>query len=133
MSAAPPARVARIREEYERTGSGTAAVAMGLERIGRMVTATAVLISIAFLAFLVSGITFVKAYGIGLPLAVLVDATVIRGALLPAAIRLGGQAMRWTQAPRVDCTRASASANRGSPPRRPLRPTPHSWPPDKWG
>jgi RND superfamily putative drug exporter len=91
--------LARIREEYERTGSGTAAVAMGLERIGRMVTAAAVLISIVFLAFLVSGITFVKAYGVGLPLAVLMDATIIRGALLPAAMRLGGQAMWWAPGP----------------------------------
>ncbi|QNP74062.1 MMPL family transporter [Streptomyces roseirectus] len=91
--------LARIREEYERTGSPTAAVAMGLERVGRMVTAAAVLISVVFLAFLVSGITFVKAYGVGLPLAVLMDATLIRGALLPAAMRLGGRATWWAPAP----------------------------------
>ncbi|MFI8392887.1 MMPL family transporter [Streptomyces sp. NPDC085540] len=91
--------LARIREEYERTGSGTAAVAMGLERVGRMVTAAAVLISIIFLAFLVSDVTYVKAYGIGLPLAVLMDATIIRGALLPAAMRLGGRAMWWAPEP----------------------------------
>ncbi|HEY9369131.1 MMPL family transporter [Streptomyces sp.] len=91
--------LSRIREEYERTGSETAAVAMGLERIGRMVTAAAVLISIVFLAFLVSDITFVKAYGVGLPLAVLMDATVVRGALLPAAMRLGGKAMWWAPGP----------------------------------
>ncbi|WP_062214509.1 MMPL family transporter [Streptomyces sp. NBRC 109706] len=87
--------LARIREEYERTGSGTTAVAVGLERVGRMVTAAAVLISVVFMAFLVSDITFVKAYGVGLPLAVLMDATIIRGALLPAAMRLGGDAMWW--------------------------------------
>ncbi|MGA5301842.1 MMPL family transporter [Nucisporomicrobium flavum] len=91
--------LSRIREEYERTGSPTAAVAIGLERIGRMVTAAAVLISIVFLAFTVSGITYIKAYGIGLPLAVLVDATLIRGALLPALMRLGGRATWWAPGP----------------------------------
>ncbi|GGQ13990.1 MMPL family transporter [Streptomyces roseolilacinus] len=91
--------LARIREEYARTGSGTEAVAQGLEKIGRMVTAAAVLISIVFLAFTVSGISYVKAYGIGLPLAVLMDATLIRGALLPALMRLGGRATWWAPEP----------------------------------
>ncbi|MFJ9365692.1 MMPL family transporter [Nocardia sp. NPDC101769] len=85
--------LARIREEYENTGDATASVAIGLERIGRIVTAAAVLISIVFLGFLASDITFMKAFGIGLPLAVLADATVVRGFLLPATLRLGG---RWT-------------------------------------
>lgn len=85
--------LARIREEYERTGDSATAVAVGLERIGRIVTAAAVLISVVFLGFLVSDITFMKAFGIGLPLAVLADATLSRGFLLPAAMRLGG---RWT-------------------------------------
>ncbi|REE96783.1 RND superfamily putative drug exporter [Thermomonospora umbrina] len=91
--------LARIREEYEHTGSGTAAVALGLERIGRIVTAAAILISIVFLAFLVSGITFMKAFGVGLPLAVLMDATLVRGALLPAAMRLAGRATWWAPGP----------------------------------
>ncbi|MFC6885545.1 MMPL family transporter [Actinomadura yumaensis] len=91
--------LARIREEYELTGDGTRAVAMGLERVGRIVSAAAVLMAIVFLAFLVSGMTFMKAFGIGLPLAVLMDATLIRGALLPAAMRLGGRATWWAPGP----------------------------------
>ncbi|MFI6081598.1 MMPL family transporter [Streptomyces sp. NPDC051217] len=91
--------LARIREEYEITGDGNAAVARGLERIGRIVTAAAVLISVVFLAFAVSDITLSKAYGIGLPLAVLMDATLIRGLLLPALMRLGGRATWWAPAP----------------------------------
>ncbi|WP_329032769.1 MMPL family transporter [Streptomyces sp. NBC_01725] len=91
--------LARIREEYEITGDGSAAVARGLERIGRIVTAAAVLISVVFLAFAVSDITLSKAYGIGLPLAVLMDATLIRGLLLPALMRLGGRATWWAPAP----------------------------------
>ncbi|WP_433337909.1 MMPL family transporter [Spirillospora sp. CA-294931] len=89
----------RIREEYELSGDGTRAVALGLERIGRIVTAAAVLMAIVFVAFLASGITFMKAFGIGLPLAVLMDATLIRGALLPAAMRLGGRATWWAPGP----------------------------------
>jgi RND superfamily putative drug exporter len=91
--------LSRIREEYDRSGDGTAAVAMGLERIGRIVTAAALLISIVFLAFTMSGITLSKAYGIGLPLAVLMDATLIRGALLPASMRLLGRAAWWAPGP----------------------------------
>ncbi|MFF6853707.1 MULTISPECIES: MMPL family transporter [Streptomyces] len=88
-----------MREEYELTGSPTAAVARGLERTGRIVTAAAVAISVVFLAFTVSGISLVRAYGIGLPLAVLMDATLIRGTVLPAAMRLGGRATWWAPAP----------------------------------
>ncbi|MGW7294729.1 MMPL family transporter [Streptomyces xiamenensis] len=91
--------LSRIREEYERGGDPTAAVALGLERIGRIVTAAATALSVVFLAFLVSDISFMKAMGIGLPLAVLMDATLIRGALLPAAMRLGGRAIWWLPAP----------------------------------
>ncbi|MBC6459975.1 MMPL family transporter [Actinomadura sp. HBU206391] len=91
--------LSRIREEYDRTGSATTAVALGLERIGRIVTAAAVLISIVFLAFLISDVTFMKAFGVGLPLAVLMDATIVRGALLPAMMRLGGRATWWAPEP----------------------------------
>ena len=88
--------LSRIREEYEAGADPTTAVAVGLERVGRIVTAAAVALSVVFLAFLISEITFVQALGVGLPLAVLVDATLIRGALLPAAMRLGGAALWWS-------------------------------------
>ncbi|MBL1074492.1 MMPL family transporter [Nocardia sp. 2] len=91
--------LARIREEYEHTGDPVGSVAVGLEKIGRIVTAAAILISIVFLGFLASDITFMKAFGIGLPLAVLADATLIRGFLLPAALRLGGRWTWWAPGP----------------------------------
>jgi RND superfamily putative drug exporter len=91
--------LARIKEERDRGSDGVAAVAVGLEKVGRIVTAAAVLVSLVFLGFLVSDITFMKAFGVGLPLAVLVDATLIRGALLPAAMRLGGRATWWAPRP----------------------------------
>ncbi|WP_106436296.1 MULTISPECIES: MMPL family transporter [Streptomyces] len=87
--------LSRMREEYELTGSPTKAVTHALEHTGRIVTAAAVAISIVFLAFTASDISLVKAYGVGLPLAVLMDATLIRGVLLPAAMRLGGGATWW--------------------------------------
>ncbi|WP_129840577.1 MMPL family transporter [Streptomyces sp. RFCAC02] len=87
--------LSRISEEYAAGGDPVAAVAMGLERIGRIVTAAAATLSIVFLAFLVSDITFLQALGVCLPLAVLMDATLIRGALLPAAMRLAGHAGWW--------------------------------------
>ncbi|GAJ86431.1 hypothetical protein NBRGN_110_00960 [Nocardia brasiliensis NBRC 14402] len=77
------------------TATGTFAVAVGLERTGRIVTAAALVISVVFLAFTVSGISLSKAFGIGLPLAVLMDATLVRGALLPATMRLCGKAAWW--------------------------------------
>jgi RND superfamily putative drug exporter len=91
--------LARIREEYEKTGNSTAAVALGLERVGRIITAAATLISIVFLGFLLSNITMMKAFGVGLPLAVLLDATLVRGTLLPAAMKLGGRWTWWAPAP----------------------------------
>ncbi len=84
--------LSRIREEYDRTGKNETAVALGLERVGRIVTAAAILISLVFLGFLASDITFMKAFGIGLPLAVIVDATLVRGFLLPAAMKMLGDA-----------------------------------------
>ncbi|UYM04063.1 MMPL family transporter [Solicola gregarius] len=91
--------LSRIKEEYDRSGDSIGAVALGLEKVGRIVTAAAVLISLVFLGFLVSDITFMKAFGIGLPLAVLIDATLIRGALLPATMRLTGRATWWAPKP----------------------------------
>lgn len=87
--------LARIREEYERTGSTVEAVASGLARIGRIVTAAAVVISIVFLAFMASDIAMVKAYGLGLPLVVLMDATLIRGVMLPAVLRILERFVWW--------------------------------------
>jgi len=74
-------------------------VARGLERTGRIVTAAAVLLAIVFLAFATSGITFIKLFGLGLTLAVLMDATLIRAALVPAFMRLAGEANWWAPGP----------------------------------
>ncbi len=91
--------LSRIKEEYDHTGDNTAAVAAGLERTGRLITAAALLIAIVFLAMASSGITSVKEIGLGLALAVLVDATIIRALLVPAFMRLLGPANWWAPGP----------------------------------
>jgi RND superfamily putative drug exporter len=91
--------LSRIKEEYDRTGDNTASVALGLERTGRLVTAAAAVLAVVFIAFATSQITFIKLLGVGLALAVLMDATLIRGTLVPAFMRLAGKANWWAPAP----------------------------------
>lgn len=91
--------ISRIREEYLRTGDNTRAVAVGLERTGRLITAAAVLIAVVLLAFATSGVTLLKLLGVGLALAVIVDATLVRGVLVPAFMRIAGQANWWAPRP----------------------------------
>jgi RND superfamily putative drug exporter len=91
--------LSRIKEEHDRTGDNTASVAMGLERTGRIVTAAAALLSVTFLAMATSGITFIKLFGLGLALAVVMDATIVRATLVPAFMRLAGEANWWAPKP----------------------------------
>jgi RND superfamily putative drug exporter len=91
--------LSRIKEEYDATGDNTRAVALGLERTGRLVTAAAALLALVFLAFVSSDISFIKLLGLGTALAVVVDATLIRGALVPAFMRLMGKANWWAPRP----------------------------------
>ena len=91
--------LSRIKEEHDRGSDNVTSVALGLERTGRIVTAAALLISVVFLAFATSEVSFIKLFGIGLTLAVLLDAFVIRGTLVPAFMRLAGEANWWAPAP----------------------------------
>jgi RND superfamily putative drug exporter len=87
--------LSRIKEEHDLTGDNIHSVAMGLERTGGIVTALAGIIAVVFLAFATSKITFIKLFGIGLAMAVVMDATVIRATLVPAFMRLAGDANWW--------------------------------------
>jgi RND superfamily putative drug exporter len=91
--------LSRIKEEHDRTGDTVAAVAVGLERTGPIVTTAAALLAIVFVAFATSQVSFLKLFGIGTALAILVDATLIRALLVPAFMRLAGQANWWAPAP----------------------------------
>ena len=87
--------LSRIKEEHDRTGLSMESVAVGLEKTGKIVTAAAALLAVVFIAFSTSNITFIKMFGIGLALAVIMDATLIRGTLVPAFMRLAGEANWW--------------------------------------
>ncbi|HKY13313.1 MAG TPA: MMPL family transporter, partial [Microthrixaceae bacterium] len=87
--------LSRIKEEHDRSGDNTEAVARGLERTGGIVTAAAALLAITFIAFSTSGISFIKLFGVGLTLAVLMDATLVRATLVPAFMKLAGEANWW--------------------------------------
>jgi len=91
--------LSRIREEWLRTGDNARAVALGLERTGRLITAAAGLLALVFLGFVSSDISFIKLLGLGTALAVVVDATLVRGVLVPAFMRVAGPFNWWAPAP----------------------------------
>jgi uncharacterized membrane protein YdfJ with MMPL/SSD domain len=91
--------MSRIREEYDRTGDNTAAVAAGLQRTGRIITSAALLLIVVIGAFSASGISFIKLIGVAMIIAILVDATVVRALLVPATMRLLGRANWYAPAP----------------------------------
>jgi len=91
--------LSRIRERYDQTGDNTVAVAAGLQRTGGVITSLALLLIIVVGAFSASGITFIKLLGVGMIVALLVDATVVRVLLVPATMRLLGRANWWAPRP----------------------------------
>jgi putative drug exporter of the RND superfamily len=91
--------LSRIKEEHDHGADNVRAVAVGLERTGRIVTAAAVLIAVVFVAFAFGRVSFIKLFGVGLTLAVLMDAFVIRGTLVPAFMRLAGEWNWWAPGP----------------------------------
>src|SRR4029450_11773853 len=107
--------LSRIKEEHDRTGQNAVSVALGLERTGRIVSAAAALLAITFLAFGTADVTFLKLFGVGLALAVVLGATVIRGLLVPAFMRLAGPANWWTPAPLRRVHRRFGIGERASP------------------
>jgi RND superfamily putative drug exporter len=91
--------LARIKEAHDAGAPNAQAVALGLERTGRIVTAAALLFAVAVGAFATSQIVFIKELGIGTALAVLLDATVIRALLVPSLMALLGPLNWWAPRP----------------------------------
>jgi uncharacterized membrane protein YdfJ with MMPL/SSD domain len=89
----------RIKEAHDRGAPNEEAVALGLERTGRIVTFAAVLFVIAIGAFATSEIIFIKQLGVGTALAVLIDATIVRALLVPSLMRLLGDRNWWAPRP----------------------------------
>jgi uncharacterized membrane protein YdfJ with MMPL/SSD domain len=91
--------LSRVREEWDRTHDNTAAVAVGLQRSGRIITSAALLLAVVIGGFATSSIVFMKMIGVGMLVAVLLDATVVRALLVPATMRLLGDANWWAPGP----------------------------------
>jgi len=91
--------LSRVRERYDQTGDTREAVASGLQRTGGLITSLALLLIIVVGAFSASGITFIKLLGVGMIVALAVDATIVRVMLVPAVMRLLGSANWWAPRP----------------------------------
>jgi RND superfamily putative drug exporter len=91
--------LSRVREQYDLTGSNTTAVASGVQRTGAIITSAALLFIVVIGAFATSGITFIKMTGVGMAIAILMDATIVRALLVPATMRLLGRANWWAPGP----------------------------------
>ena len=91
--------LSRIREEWDRTGDNTVSVANGLQRSGRIITSAALLLAVVIGGFATSGIVLMKMIGIGMLVAVLIDATIVRALLVPATMRLLGRVNWWAPGP----------------------------------
>jgi RND superfamily putative drug exporter len=87
--------LSRIREEHLAGKTNVESVAIGLQRSARIITAAAVLLAVVFGAFVTSGVTSIKTMGFGVALAVMLDATIVRGLLVPALMRLFGENNWW--------------------------------------
>jgi RND superfamily putative drug exporter len=91
--------LSRVQEEYARLGDNTAAVAEGLQRSGRLITGAAAIMVSVFAAFGLAEILIIKAIGLGMALAVAIDATIVRTLVVPATMRLLGRANWWAPGP----------------------------------
>ncbi|HET7120100.1 MAG TPA: MMPL family transporter [Solirubrobacterales bacterium] len=91
--------LSRIKEARDNGASDSEAVAIGLERTGRIVTAAALLFAVAMGAFATSKIIFIKENGVGTALAVLIDASIVRALLVPSLMELLGKWNWWAPAP----------------------------------
>jgi putative drug exporter of the RND superfamily len=113
--------ISRIREEYLKDGNTRRAVADGLAKTARVITAAAAIMVVVFLAFLAAPDVFLKLFGIGLASAIFLDATVVRMVLVPAVMQLLGSRNWWIPnwleriLPRLDVERVAVGAAQGRP------------------
>ena len=91
--------LSRIQEEYRKTGDNTHSVAEGLEKSGRLITGAAAIMVGVFAAFGLAEILLIKAIGLGMALAVAIDATLVRALVVPATMRLLGRWNWWAPRP----------------------------------
>ncbi|MEU1281826.1 MMPL family transporter [Streptomyces sp. NPDC005805] len=112
--------LSRIKEEYDRTGDHDGAVRFGLQRTGGLITAAAVILAVVMVAIGTSRVTNTKMLGLGIALAVLMDAMVVRSLLVPSVMKLMGAVSWWAPAPlRRFHRRFGLSEGESAPPERP--------------
>jgi RND superfamily putative drug exporter len=110
--------ISRIREEYLKDGDTRRAIADGLAKTARVITAAAAIMVVVFLAFLAAPDTFLKLFGIGLASAIFLDATIVRMVLVPAVMQLLGSRNWWIPGwlerilPQIDVERVAAAEGR---------------------
>ena len=113
--------LSRIREEYLKHGDTARAVAEGLAKTARVITAAAAIMVAVFLAFILSSETFLKLMGVGMATAIFVDATIVRMVLVPSVMQLMGRANWWAPRwlervlPRVGLDRAAPAEGGAGP------------------
>lgn len=91
--------ISRIKEQYDLTGDNTRSVLFGLQRGAPLVTAAAVILALSFSLYATGQVMYLQMIGVGTAIAILVDATIIRAILVPAFMRLAGDANWWAPAP----------------------------------
>ncbi|WP_370291198.1 MMPL family transporter [Nocardioides sp.] len=91
--------LSRVREQWDATGDNERAVETGVQKTGRIITSAALLLAVVIGAFATSGVVFMKMMGIGMLVAILIDATVVRALLVPATMKLLGRWNWWAPAP----------------------------------
>lgn len=91
--------LSRIQEEFQRTGDSRSSIAFGLEKTGKVITGAAAIMVVVFGGFILADISIIKSMGFGLAFAVLIDATIVRGLLVPATMRLMGSWNWWAPTP----------------------------------
>ena len=91
--------LSRVREQWDATGDNDLAVQTGVQKTGRIITSAALLLAVVIGAFSLSGVVFMKMLGLGMLVAILVDATVVRALLVPATMKLLGRWNWWAPGP----------------------------------
>ena len=112
--------LSRVREQWDRTGRNDLAVATGVQKTGRIITSAALLLAVVIGAFGLSGLVFMKMIGIGMLVALIIDATVVRALLVPATMKLLGSWNWWAPGPlRRWWERYGWRETNAAPPQRP--------------
>ena len=114
--------LSRIKEAWDQTGDNDLAVALGLQRTGRIVTSAAALIVVVFLGFAAGELLTIKEVGLGMAIAVVLDATVVRMLLVPATMKLMGRWNWWASSTSCAACMTAGAWSSGSPAAAPARP-----------